>query len=619
MNHENNFDSHISSHIKRKGYSADVDEKVPIPTWVWRIGSFINEARVDHLGAESASTMTEQLSDKLVLLSRSIRFRTQGDVEEFFTLAESLVAFSYAGYHSHNSEDAGMFVNEVKNWLDKGVTEEEISVWFRVVSGMIIGLDPIYFKQVFSYTGGNREIEELEGLFHGGDAEIVKNIFPELGVGGPLKNLLHFSKTTAEQFEALGLSHLHESAQELERTIEIMGQNLFQEISVLRPNPSINVITPIAIALSDYFGGTETVIKEKQLANALVSIIRRRRVSLSRESIFHLCAAFMMEDKLGMSDDTTEKYYGGLGLGLIETVMQNISPVKISQTRKKITEQLMPDFIFELRQQGLHNFRWSEDDYEKLGLAPSIWGVHNQLLQDANLEKLPGREVVRKGDVVVEFTTQAEPFHVAHAALLNEVATTVSPSELIQLGLVEPGFSGDVVVGVRVNHKNPAKVDDQMDEKDRRWFAESSLSGMRGGTIFLHPPEQDVNTVQGLALNNRWYRENKREVVMQIRLAGTDKLGNEFRYTKDSEKDGFEVLNTYPHFFALQISDMEEFASLRNKITTLLLNFKNSIVFMVPNPEVHSSYIRNVLPTVSSDALATLVHPKLLDFVKRDN
>lgn len=104
--------------------------------------------------------------------------------------------------------------------------------------------------------------------------------------------------------------------------------------------------------------------------------------------------------------------------------------------------------------------------------------------------------------------------------------------------------------------------------------------------------------------------------VTVVPLRGTDKIGGEAQYTEEMEPDRPDVLNQFPHVFALVATDLSSLPLFWERLSRLTENFE-CLILLLPFPDIRSSYILVNYPHLSPEALGTLLaHPDNIPLVR---
>lgn len=606
-------------------YSRRADasnEALQRPTWIGRMGEFILTVE-GHRQRQDRDLMA-QFGDRLGILSKSLRISTLEDVEQFDLMLRSLFHFFPSlGYRA--KDDPKIFTDEVAAWLSLGIKPETIGSWFKAVGGLAC-IDPTLFRQFFSSKRTIGGIKPLEGLMSAEAKDTIEEIKAVTGEQGPvlrrskgtttLDQLGHFVRACATELrknfgEMDIISPVVEAAEETAELLEILKEEKYRSITILRPTPFGHLVAPTAGALVDFMNGhssEEYEGVEEDLARQLVHAIRRRRLSLSRESLLSFCAAFRFGNQVGKKNIPEVAHpYIGRGLNFISRLMGG-SP-KSTEMMRKVANNVVPELIFQLRLRGLHTFEWSPEEYRILGLDNDLWKRHGERLRHCHFGQVPGREVVRPGDFVVDYYGQFEPDTVAHDEVGTEVGE-IDPNDLINCGLLPVGFEGKVWVGVGPNSGNPRKKSREKPVETRWSLLNRAFAGAKGVFLF---PQQDYwgPTLPRLQKHRDSFEEQGIALEGMAKLGGTDGLDQgECRYTPRVEPTGWEELNQTPHILALQMGELDDFIALTERLRKLKKSFPQSLILLVPFPEVHSSFVVERLGEISDETLATLVHPK---------
>ncbi|MBN1263632.1 MAG: hypothetical protein JW991_04725 [Candidatus Pacebacteria bacterium] len=615
-------------------YARDLNaspEALRSPTWLGRIAEYV-------IAVEQSpeQTLTVQLADGFGLLTRSLAFSSRADVNVFERLHRSAAHFSM-GYNRKDPVGPRTFREHVRVWLDQGVRAETIAGWFQSLAGLAF-LDPVLVPGLFLRGG---EIKPLEG-FRSGPSSLADSAYHDLSDRGEVwgseefrriealeqigrdvswhspwngvAQLEHFSTACAQELGREEGSRKQDFvliAQAAAKASETFGIFLesSSEVGALRSTSVADIIPLIALALGERLdrGGENNlaVTDRAMLAQEMCSLVRRRLLALSRESLLGLCASFTPSELLvpKFSPGRGVESFAGWGFKKLNSHVRGVDG-----ELSGFTHSLIGQFILEMRLRGLHTFEWSEAYYRFLGMDNSVWRKHNRQIDDHEIRTKRPRSVgtVRNGVSVLDFHGQFGPIHVGHEEAAREVAGRQFPSLF---------GGGAVYVGISVNRGNPEKRHLERKAAIRREMVHQATRGQAG--IFLYSARDAGRPTADKLLAHCQAFKDRGLTVSLGRLTGTDALDRARGiYTEETEPQGHEFLNGIRTVLNLQ---MGELGTAYQAIPVMGRVFDNGVqaVFLMGSlSDVHSSFIRQRLHDLDDETLATLTHPRNVELTR---
>lgn len=567
------------------------------------------------------------MQNKLGVLSRSIPFSSEGDIDIFATLLRTLSRFTLdISYHDSDGND--LATEAIRSYQKIGLKSESLAAWFRLVSGLAC-TDQVLFEKALvpekSYDSvmplrGTRAMPSHEPrifLDQWLDPTFAEADSHPLGAAA-LECFADFSKRCAKALEAEGptFSEAVDAAREANTFIEILRWCQYRPAKINRPASYADVAPLLGAALADTIRKRPLLDSggEQELAEDIVSAIRRRRLGLFRENLLSLLQGFSSPKTLeslplsieAIDKETIER--GNLSILEAASIMLGDSNNRVKDLQH--IRSLLPKVVREIRLQHLYSFdEWSVEDYEAIGLSGSLWRDHNREVEALDKKSLPGPEVVRSGDLVLEYTGQFGPWTYAHEAAARE-AGRLTKTELKAAGLVPPDWEGKTWVGIAANSGDPNKPH-EIDPIIRRVMISRSLGN--AGNIFLFPhPDKYGPTAQ--RMNHHIEEFRKAGVTITLaRLAGTDTLSTNETYTGGKDDAGADFLQPLPHILMLQAEDLEALPKLADRLRLLYQAFGDRAIFwLAPLLETHGSAFRDQVHLLHPEVLATLVNPRII-------
>jgi len=649
---------YIDARYERKRRNAQTDsykkpkwviieqEQTHRPTWPKRIAEFIYTVAACREEAESENDILDPaayFSDKLSVLSDPLRIHTLTEVDVFETFQRSLVRFWPGfGYIRESTgvggdrvhKDAAIFTEEVYDWLSNGIKAGEIGTWFNAVGGLAC-IDPTLFKQFFSPRGLFSGVKPLAGLRTDGGKisrerrKLVMDIEGriQLEASTALDQLYHFAGecTNLLKAKALGtqgklhkeISEVAMRAQHLADFLGLMRIGGYRETTIIRPTPPEHFITPFAAAVVEALAGDKTM-SNKEIADKLISAIRRRRLDLTKLPGF--IASFRENNDIDLDNLNLEVFRKHPLLltdgWVVASFLLKEEPDR-EEVLERISDEIIPELILQLRIRGLQNREWSAEDYRALGLEQAFWNRHNEEVKKTAKYRVLARENVRAGDVVIEFSTQAGPFHKGHEEVVRGLSR-MSRHEMEVARMIPKGLPEDaqVWIGIRVNVGNPHKNTEGNPEvpiKKRYPLAAKVMRDVRRGLFFYQRNDLSAPTPQRLKEHRGWFKKSGRKLAVHIRYVGADALKDGVKYDGANSS-----LNDMPHIINLQIEHLSDFVRLADRIREILRNFAHvGVIVEIPQfSDLHSTEIRRGIrkdsprgQKIPPPAVLTALHP----------
>jgi len=560
------------------------------------IAGFVEAVEKSRQEGKGNIDIAYQLQNKIDVLSASLFFGDSDDVREFGHLRHGILEFGCNLGEDEAILSSQELVGQVENWIDAGVRADSISAWFDSVGGFFY-LDPVLISNLLSERVGEQSAEHLSDVVddrmmidNEDCSELVRSALHNLGsFASEVANRLSKKTTSVDSGGVDGLVQVEQSARKLSRIIAVIENDCFESVALNRPATFNNVRVPAAIALSEVYSEMEPgdfELGREDTARSLVRMIRRRRVLLDRENVLGFCTDFKVKDCAGS-----------------EMMASFLTDESRDQVLNEVGNQLIPEFVFQLRSHGLHTFEWSERDYHELGFPEELWSEHNQRLASIP-EDTSGPEVVRKGDFVIDYSGQHQPTHAGHEGLINEIAER---DREILLRLMRRGGTDvhHVWVGLRVNFNNEIKAATQLSEDTRRMFLRKSARGV--DCILTYPPGEDLSNGERIRLYDERFREADSALSGHALLLGSDKA--------HLESGEIDTLDASPKIFALRLNGFDNFLLLESEISAILEKYPKSVVMLTPFCELESSRIVREIDLIDKAALTTLVHPQIAEDV----
>lgn len=633
---------------ERMGRPATDPEARFRPTWLAEVARIA--IQIEDRSGESGG-IVDQLCGGVEVMARPLVFANQEDIDTFVLLCQSLSRFC-PGHGYDSSHDVSQLIDEVSAWIEAGLSPRSVTTWFQMIGGLVGGLDPGLLQQLLSkgirviaplesyaVSGSGKikadkakaemALEEaktaaLEGLMIKGEEEEILRHLVKAKLAGMrdsgkntfssnsyvFRNLADFARRCVAELETRGdprWNPIRRAALKSSILLETARQEYFQQAYPARPYSPSAMIAPLVYFSGDCLAEMNVFTREESLTSELavswVRAIRSRRVALSEESVMTLLAGFCDRNlvKRNFIPDSGRPFIGK-GLVLAKRLEE------ADQGENTITpalKKLLPEVVFQLRKRGV--VKWlNRSHYEALGLTAFFKSHNSRLAEPVDIQK-GGIERIKEGDCALVVFGQFQPETISHLALILAGAE-INKESLVRAGILPGGFNGEIWVVVAPNKDNPNKKD--WDYSDRVKMIKNSLKGEDGLRILL------LDKFFGTTATRLECLRQGMTGVTVVPLRGTDKIGGEAQYTEEMEPDRPDVLNQFPHVFALVATDLSSLPLFWERLSRLTENFE-CLILLLPFPDIRSSYILVNYPHLSPEALGTLLaHPDNIPLVR---
>lgn len=647
----------LADRYDRRGKASA--EALSRPTWLVPVVKFLEVTqKTRSTGAESMDGIDYDVAAQLKplsILASSLKLRSPEDVEVLDAMRKAVIRFwSSMGYQDGRRlgirSDAAWFADEVVEWLGKGIAVGTISD-FLIGLMAVVELDATSSRFWLESRGG-----EIVPLEHTQDRVVSDDLAYGLwqrnktGYGivvdektVTLENLGDFMQRLTEELKRAAkaesgkgyvdqLVRLGQVAEFGDRFFKVLGREGRGVLEVSRPSSFWNVVPPIALALAEGFlsGAIAEDDKIDILAGQVVHAMRRRRISLSKTQVIGFCAAFRERERVDMKalsnllSEPIANDLVGKGFGIVREVLGELGGGgAVAET----IEKLLPEIVLRLRERGLHDFEWTREEYRVLKIEDQ-WDVHAKKIADQEAQLPSSWTDVQPGDVVIEWHGQQEPTSVAHEELWSELIGELTSGEFALGNSRLRERRGRGWLGIRLNKGNPAKHKpsegvSEIDLEDRTRWARRALRGADPRRFFIYPspPKGEGTNTTYLSMMHHQELFASRGVLnaIVIKVVGTDKLESvdgdseaEKIVYRSQERQGDRLQKEFAHIVTLQMSDINRQDTLFENLRRIFACFPAGVVvWVVPFPEVHSSYFRSSLidDSISLEAFSTLMHP----------
>lgn len=605
------------------------EEAAHRPLWFKEIAttlSMVSELRVkerDRNNEEFHDVLKTIGCDKLDILCDPVRARSKRELEIFGRLNATIANFWPSTDKRGDTTMQGsidLFLDEVEAWNKEGLPLEVVDEWVKSIAGFMV-IDPLFSRQLMMSRTLSVRMESLAGLkvaelegndrdrafrqkiermqSHGFEILIPDSIVTTLeqinlfsvGLQEEIKNRISLGIYSGDKLEEM--TKIMQSSQRLNILIDLMQIDNFQGLDLKRPEQYERILPQVAIALSEKLLSDEGPEASNEISDRIVSILRRRRVDV--DDFLAFCKSFRIREGIdyqnaNIVDLSRSKSLRCNGLYMISMMLGNV-PDKMNLLRK-ISDEIIPNVVFRMRSRGLSTdaLKWDEKDYGALGMG-NLREAHDLALGALNSVSEATVEDIKPGSIVFEFSSQANLFH--HEEMVRSMCRT-RVAELVAAGIVEPGFSGDVVVLFNVNHGNPHKQPEVPHETRRNMVARvlRDLGYLKKLVVLPKEYFARVGTHVRLSINELRLKEIGRPSLVYGRFCGADEIDNP-EYQDDEVGNPTTNIKTRPHVFSLQLDDIKNVQTILEKGRNIFDEFgKGVIVELLPQQaDVHSSSI----------------------------